>query len=54
MGGTPKSLTKDWGLGGMLLTSDDAETGMREGTMLWNGFPNMLWVSRCCWFVEFC
>jgi hypothetical protein len=45
MGGTPKNLIKDWGLGGMLLTTDDDETGMKAGTMLWNGYPNMIWVS---------
>ncbi|KAF2823894.1 beta-lactamase/transpeptidase-like protein [Ophiobolus disseminans] len=43
MGGTPKHEIKDWGLGGMLLMSDDDETGMKAGTMLWNGYPNMIW-----------
>lgn len=43
MGGTPKHMIKDWGLGGMLLTSDDEETGMKKGTMIWNGYPNMIW-----------
>ena len=45
MGGVPKHIEKDWGLGGLLTMGDDEEMGMRKGTMLWTGYPNPLWVS---------
>lgn len=44
MGGTPKDLKKDWGLGGLLLMGD-APDGKKEGTMIWGGLPNLIWVS---------
>lgn len=44
MGGTDKDLVKDWGLGGILLDSD-ARDGKKAGTMLWGGYPNLIWVS---------
>ncbi|OAL50922.1 beta-lactamase/transpeptidase-like protein [Pyrenochaeta sp. DS3sAY3a] len=42
MGGTPKSIKKDWGLGGLLITKD-APDGKKAGTMLWGGLPNLIW-----------
>ncbi|KAF2128336.1 beta-lactamase/transpeptidase-like protein [Dothidotthia symphoricarpi CBS 119687] len=42
MGGTPQSIVKDWGLGGILLTSD-SEEGMAAGSMIWGGLPNLVW-----------
>lgn len=42
MGGTPKDIVKDWGLGGILLDSDNP-AGMKAGTMLWGGLPNLVW-----------
>lgn len=50
MGGTPKDIKKDWGLGG-LLVMDDLPDGRKAGTMIWGGAPNLIWVSRaltCC------
>jgi CubicO group peptidase (beta-lactamase class C family) len=44
MGGTPKEMKKDWGLGGLLLCGDSPD-GKKEGTMLWGGLPNLIWVS---------
>jgi hypothetical protein len=43
MGGTPKHIKKDWGLGGVLILGD-SEEGMKAGTMLWGGLPNLIWV----------
>jgi hypothetical protein len=43
-GGTQKNLTKDWGLGGLLIMGD-ADDGKKAGTMLWGGYPNLIWVS---------
>ncbi|KAI8940811.1 hypothetical protein NX059_002073 [Plenodomus lindquistii] len=43
-GGTPKHIIKDWGLGGLLLDSDNP-AGMKAGTMIWAGAPNLIWVS---------
>ncbi|KAF2031442.1 beta-lactamase/transpeptidase-like protein [Setomelanomma holmii] len=42
MGGTPKHIKKDWGLGGVLIMND-AEDGKKAGTMLWGGYPNLIW-----------
>ncbi|KAF2854369.1 beta-lactamase/transpeptidase-like protein [Plenodomus tracheiphilus IPT5] len=42
MGNTPNSITKDWGLGGILLDSD-IPSGMKAGTMIWGGAPNLKW-----------
>lgn len=42
MGGTSKSVKKDWGLGGILLTSDSPD-GKKAGTMIWGGAPNLIW-----------
>jgi hypothetical protein len=42
MGGTPKHVTKDYGLGGVLIMSD-APDGKKAGTMLWGGYPNLIW-----------
>lgn len=44
MGGTDKDVKKDWGLGGVMLTKDQPD-GKKAGTMLWGGYPNLLWVS---------
>lgn len=44
MGGTFKDSKKDWGLGGLLLTQDQAD-GKAAGTMIWGGLPNLIWVS---------
>lgn len=43
MGNTPKHIKKDWGLGGVLLMQD-APDGKKAGTMLWGGYPNLIWV----------
>lgn len=43
MGGVPKDLKKDWGLGG-LLVQDDLPDGKANGTMIWGGLPNLIWV----------
>ncbi|KAH6843609.1 beta-lactamase/transpeptidase-like protein [Alternaria alternata] len=42
MGNTPKHLTKDYGLGGIIITSD-APDGRKAGTMHWGGYPNLIW-----------
>lgn len=42
MGNTDKSITKDWGLGGLLIDSD-SPTGSKAGTMIWGGAPNLRW-----------
>jgi hypothetical protein len=44
MGGTSKDIQKDWGLGGILLMSD-SDDGKKAGTMIWGGYPNLVWVS---------
>ena len=44
MGGIPKDIVKDWGLGGLLLDTD-APNGMKAETMVWGGLPNLIWVS---------
>lgn len=44
MGGTPKDVPKDWGLGGILIMGD-LDDGKKSGTMLWGGYPNLIWVS---------
>lgn len=46
MGGTPKEIEKDWGLGGVLITQDSPD-GKKAGTMLWGGLPNLIWVRSC-------
>ncbi|ELR04502.1 hypothetical protein VC83_09453 [Pseudogymnoascus destructans] len=39
-----KSGTKlNFGLGGLLVLSDDEGTGLKAGTMTWSGLPNLLW-----------
>jgi hypothetical protein len=43
MGGTPKDVVKDWGLGGLLLMGDTPD-GKKAGTMIWGGYPNLIWV----------
>jgi hypothetical protein len=45
MGGIPKHIKKDWGLGGVLMMGD-AEDGKKAGTMLWGGLPNLIWVRH--------
>ncbi|KAF2263886.1 beta-lactamase/transpeptidase-like protein [Lojkania enalia] len=42
LGGTPPDIKDDWGLGGLMLTSD-APDGKRAGTMIWGGYPNLAW-----------
>jgi CubicO group peptidase (beta-lactamase class C family) len=42
MGGVPKTVKKDWGLGGLLICGDTPD-GKREGTMFWGGYPNLIW-----------
>lgn len=44
MGGVPKEVKKDWGLGGLLILGDTPD-GKKEGTMFWGGLPNLVWVS---------
>jgi hypothetical protein len=45
MGGIPKHIKKDWGLGGILIMSD-LDDGKKAGTMIWGGYPNLIWVSQ--------
>lgn len=42
-GSHPAGTKVNHGLGGMLVL-DDMSTGLRGGTMLWSGLPNMLWL----------
>ena len=42
MGGTSADVKKDWGLGGLLITSDESY-GQKAGTMIWGGAPNLRW-----------
>ncbi|KAF1915426.1 beta-lactamase/transpeptidase-like protein [Ampelomyces quisqualis] len=42
MGGTPKHVEKDWGLGGILVMGD-LDDGKKSGTMIWGGLPNLIW-----------
>jgi hypothetical protein len=42
MGGTPKHISKDYGLGGVVITSDTPD-GKKAGTMFWGGYPNLIW-----------
>lgn len=53
MGGTPKHIKKDWGLGGVLIMGD-AEDGKKTGTMLWGGYPNLIWVRHVESILEEC
>jgi CubicO group peptidase (beta-lactamase class C family) len=46
MGGTSKSVKKDWGLGGILLVDSSEDSPFEAGTMLWGGYPNLIWVCR--------
>jgi CubicO group peptidase (beta-lactamase class C family) len=46
MGGTPMDIEKDHGLGGLLL-GGDTPSGMKAGTLIWGGLPNLTWVSGC-------
>lgn len=41
LGGLPLGTKVDWGLGGMM-TMEDAGS-RRKGTMLWGGYPNLMW-----------
>jgi hypothetical protein len=45
MGGTAKSVKKDWGLGGILLVDTSDDSLFQAGTMLWGGYPNLIWVT---------
>lgn len=45
VGSFPKEVEYDWGVGGVLIDSDDAAQRKR-GTMIWSGMPNLFWV--CC------
>jgi hypothetical protein len=51
MGGTEKSVKKDWGLGGLLLAEDQSD-GKTAGTMIWGGLPNLNWVSSLIRFLD--
>ena len=51
MGGTEKSVKKDWGLGGLLLAEDQSD-GKTVGTMIWGGLPNLNWVSLFVYFLD--
>jgi CubicO group peptidase (beta-lactamase class C family) len=47
--------TPDWGLGGLLVTSDDDDSGLGEGTITWGGGVNSAWfidsTNEICGFV---
>ncbi|KAG9195851.1 hypothetical protein G6011_00972 [Alternaria panax] len=42
MGGIPKHILKDYGLGGVINMSDGPD-GSKAGTMRWGGYPNLIW-----------
>ncbi|XP_014554079.1 hypothetical protein COCVIDRAFT_105990 [Bipolaris victoriae FI3] len=42
MGGLPIGVPKDHALGGVLLTGDGPD-GKKAGTMVWGGYPNLIW-----------
>jgi hypothetical protein len=44
MGGTSKSVKKDWGLGGILILDEAEDSSFEPGTLLWGGYPNLIWV----------
>lgn len=44
IGGLPDTVTYDWGVGGILLDTDDTATKRKKGTLLWSGMPNLFWV----------
>ncbi|KAH7389073.1 beta-lactamase/transpeptidase-like protein [Cadophora sp. MPI-SDFR-AT-0126] len=41
LGGFPLGTKVDWGLGGMMAMEDAG--GRRKGTMIWIGYPNLMW-----------
>ena len=43
MGGTHKDAKKDWGLGGILIMNKPEGSTFEPGTMLWGGYPNLIW-----------
>jgi hypothetical protein len=43
MGRTPIDMEKSHGLGGVVVMKDQPD-GMKAGTMLWSGLPNLYWV----------
>ncbi|KAI8623697.1 beta-lactamase/transpeptidase-like protein [Xylariaceae sp. FL1651] len=42
MGNIPSSVSKNWGLGG-IINEGDVPGGRRAGTMTWSGMPNLAW-----------
>ncbi|KAI1430921.1 beta-lactamase/transpeptidase-like protein [Xylaria sp. CBS 124048] len=44
MGNMPASVTKDWGLGG-IINEEDVPGGRKAGTMTWSGLPNHIWFA---------
>jgi CubicO group peptidase (beta-lactamase class C family) len=42
VGNLPQDVSKDWGLGGMLIEGDFPEW-RSKGTMSWGGMPNLIW-----------
>lgn len=45
MGNIPESVTKDWGLGG-IVNEGDVPDGRAASSMTWTGLPNLAWVSQ--------
>ncbi|KAL5121770.1 hypothetical protein ACEQ8H_000457 [Pleosporales sp. CAS-2024a] len=43
LGGTAKTAKKDWGLGGVLYGEKVDERPFEAGTMIWGGYPNLIW-----------
>jgi CubicO group peptidase (beta-lactamase class C family) len=41
-GGMPLGVKVDWGLGGQMLM-EDLKGERRKGTMVWGGYPNLIW-----------
>ncbi|KAG4439128.1 hypothetical protein IFR05_005415 [Cadophora sp. M221] len=41
LGGVPYGTKCDWGIGGMMLLQD--LVGRKKGTILWCGYPNLMW-----------
>ena len=52
IGDFPKPHDLDWGIGGLLATSDE-ESGRKQGTLMWSGMPNLFWVSATAYLFVF-
>ncbi|KAI4729000.1 beta-lactamase family protein [Aureobasidium sp. EXF-10728] len=46
IGDMPDDVEYDWGVGGLLLDTDDRSSRRRKGFMMWSGMPNLFWVTQ--------